>query len=95
MRGAGYGFDELILPRLPYATDFSLLMVLPGGENSIVSTSACSLALTVADAEPALRAVGEGDVVLLQGNLSLDVTAALLAAARQQKATTIFTGRFG
>jgi ribokinase len=85
------GFDELILPRLPYATDFSLLMVLPGGENSIVSTSACSLALTVADAEPALRAVDDGDVVLLQGNLSLDVTASLLATARQRKATTIFT----
>lgn len=85
------GFDELILPRLPYATDFSLLMVLPGGENSIVSTSACSLALTMAEAEPALRAVGDGDVVLLQGNLSLEVTASLLAAARQKKATTIFT----
>jgi ribokinase len=85
------GFDELILPRLPYPTDFSLVMVLPGGENSIVSTSACSLALTVADAEPALRTVGDGDVVLLQGNLSLDVTASLLATARQRKATTIFT----
>ena len=85
------GFDELILPRLPYATDFSLLMVLPGGENSIVSTSACSLALTAADVAPALRAVGEGDVVLLQGNLSLDLTGYLLATARQRKATTIFT----
>ena len=85
------GFDELILPRLPYATDFSLLMVLPGGENSIVSTSACSLALTITEAEPALRAVGEGDVVLLQGNLSLDTTGYLLATARLQNATTIFT----
>lgn len=85
------GFDETILPRLPYATDFSLLMVLPDGENSIVSTSACSLALSVAEAEPALRTVGEGDVVLLQGNLSLDVTDALLERARQRKATTIFT----
>ena len=43
------GFAELILPRLPHATDFSLLMVLPDGENSIVSTSACSLALTRAN----------------------------------------------
>ena len=39
------GFAWLTLPRLPHATDFSLLMVLPNGENSIVSTSACSLAL--------------------------------------------------
>ena len=86
---ASEGFAELILPRLPHATDFSLLMVLPDGENSIVSTSACSLALTRAQAEPALQGLGEGDVVLMQGNLSLDTTAFILAAARRRKATTI------
>lgn len=84
------GFAELILPRLPYATDFSLLMVLPDGENSIVSTSACSLALTRAQAQMALQDLGERDVVLLQGNLALDTTGFILAAARQQGATTIF-----
>ena len=83
-------FDRLFLPRLPCPTDFSLLMVLPGGENSIVSTSACSLALSFAQAEPALREVGPGDVVLLQGNLALDVTGALLSAARRSGATTVF-----
>jgi ribokinase len=83
------GFAELILPRLPHATDFSLLMVLPHGENSIVSTSACSLALVRAEAEPALRGLGESDIVLLQGNLSLYTTAFVLAAARRQKAMTI------
>ncbi|MGZ5912002.1 MAG: ribokinase [Reyranella sp.] len=83
------GFAGLILPRLPQATDFSLLMVLPDGENSIVSTSACSLALSREQAQPALQGLGEGDVVLLQGNLSLDTTAFLLAAARRQEATTI------
>jgi ribokinase len=85
------GVAELILPRLPHATDFSLLMVLPDGENSIVSTSACSLALRPEDAESALRDLGAGDIVLLQGNLSLDTTGALLAEARQLGATTIFT----
>jgi ribokinase len=84
------GFAKLILPRLPHATDFSLLMVLPQGENSIVSTSACSLALARAEAEPALQGLGGRDIVLLQGNLSLDTTAFILAAARQQKAMTIF-----
>jgi|SRR6185437_4510614 ribokinase len=83
-------FEQLLLPRLGHPTDFSLLMVLPGGENSIVSTSACSLALTFADAEPALREIGSGDVVLLQGNLALDVTGAILAAARRAGATTVF-----
>jgi ribokinase len=82
--------DEVVLPRLPHPTDFSLLMVLPGGENSIVSTSACSLALGFGQAEPALRDLGEGDVVLLQGNLALDVTAPILDAARRRSATTIF-----
>ena len=83
-------FEQLLLPRLAHPTDFSLLMVLPGGENSIVSTSACSLALTHAEAEPALSEVGPGDVVLLQGNLALDVTGAILAAARRTGATTVF-----
>jgi ribokinase len=86
---ASEGFGELILPRLPHATDFSLLMVLPDGENSIVSTSACSLALTRAQAEPALQGLGDSDVVLVQGNLSLDTTAFILAAARHQRATAI------
>jgi ribokinase len=90
-RGLGVErFDQLLLPRLPHPTDFSLLMVLPGGENSIVSTSACSLAMTFADAEPALRNLGPGDVVLLQGNLELDVTGTILAAARGAGATTVF-----
>jgi len=83
-------FDGLVLLRLPHPTDFSLLMVLPDGENSIVSTSACSLALGFAAVEPALDDLGMGDVVLLQGNLALDVTGAILAAARRRGATTIF-----
>jgi ribokinase len=53
-------FDEVILPRLPHPTDFSLLMVLPGGENSIVSTSACSPAMDFAQVEPAFRDLGKG-----------------------------------
>ena len=61
------GFAQLILPRLPYPTDFSLLMVLPNGENAIVSTSACSLALKVEQARPALGDLTTDEVVLVQG----------------------------
>lgn len=84
------GIAELILPRLPHATDFSLLMVLPNGENSIVSTSGCSLALTPAHAKPALRNLLARDVVLVQGNLPLETTGFVLDAARRQGATSIF-----
>ena len=84
------GIDELILPRLPHATDFSLLMVLPTGENSIVSTSACSLALKPAHVERALRDLLSHDVVLLQGNLALDMTACILDISRRQGAASIF-----
>jgi ribokinase len=84
------GIGELILPRLPHATDFSLLMVLPNGENSIVSTSACSLAMTAAHAKRALRDLLARDVVLVQGNLSLSTTRLVLDTARRLGATSIF-----
>jgi ribokinase len=84
------GFDALVLLRAFHPTDFSLVMVLPSGENSIVSTSACSLSLGFDQAEPVLRNLAPGDVVLLQGNLSLETTGAILAAARQAGARTIF-----
>ena len=62
-------------------------MVLPNGENSIVSTSACSLALTRAEAEPALQGLRDGDVVLVQGNLSLDTTGFILDSGAPRKAS--------
>jgi ribokinase len=65
-------------------------MVLPNGENSIVSTSVCSLAMTPSHVEPALRDLGPNDVVLLQGNLALATTAAILEVARRHGATSIF-----
>lgn len=84
------GIAELILPRLPHATDFSLLMVLPNGENSIISTSACSLAMKPAHVKRALGALLARDVVLVQGNLPLATTAYVLDTARREGATSIF-----
>ena len=52
------GFAELILPRLPHATDFSLLMVLPGGETASSAPARLLLALAQAEAEPALQGLG-------------------------------------
>lgn len=84
------GIAELILPRLPHATDFSLLMVLPNGENSIVSTSACSLAMKPSHVKRALGDLLARDVVLVQGNLPLATTAYVLDTARAHGATSIF-----
>ena len=64
-------------------------MVLPGGENSIVSTSACSLALAPAEVEPALPGLG-GRCRPDAGQPALDVTGVILDAARRADATTVF-----
>ena len=87
---AAEGLDAGLLPRLAMATDFSLLMVFPDGENSIVSAGPCAKALTPADAQGFVAEAGAGDVVLLQGNLSRATTAATLARARRQGALTLF-----
>jgi ribokinase len=83
------GIATLVLPRVPLPTDFSLLMVFPDGENSIVSAGPCAKALTPDVAERFLGEAQPGDVVLLQGNLSQETTAAALAAGRRLGARTI------
>lgn len=64
---------------------------LPGsGCSTLCDRDLAELALSFAQAEPALHDLHEGDVVLLQGNLALDTTGAILAAAGRQGATTVF-----
>ena len=84
---AGEGFAELILPRLPHATDFSLLMVCPTARTASSAPAPARWPWHAAEAEPALRGLRHGDVVLMQGNLSLDTTASS-SAPRGGKATT-------
>ena len=61
-------------------------MVLPDGENSIVSTSACSLALTPAEAAPALRDLCATRRRAAAGQPSLGDHRRVLGAARQTRA---------
>ena len=68
--------------RKPPPTDRSLILVAADGENSIVSLCACADALTEAEAGAFAAQAGPGDMLLLQGNLSLAATHAALAAAR-------------
>ena len=77
---AGEGFASLRLVTIPgAATDFSVILVSVDAENSIVTAGPCADALDEALAAEFASGAVPGDVLLLQGNLSL---ASTLAAAR-------------
>ena len=76
------GFAALDLPRLAVGTDCSVLLVLPDGENSIVTSGACAAALQPADAAHAAASLSAGDWLLLQGNLTAETTLSAAEAAR-------------
>ncbi len=80
----GENFAALHLPRPGPATDCSVLMVLPNGENSIVTAGACAEALTVADA---VAAVPSDGWLLIQGNLISATTMAVCRAAQSRGVT--------
>lgn len=75
-------FASLELPVLTAPTDLSVLLMLPGGENAIVSAGDCAYALTAADAAEFAALCAPGDWLLLQGNLLPAVTAAAIGAAK-------------
>jgi ribokinase len=87
---ASEGLAGLCLPRLPHPTDYSVLMVLPGGENSITGAGPCAAALPPETAARFAAAAGPGDLVLLQGNFTAETTLAALAAATARGAHTLF-----
>lgn len=79
--------DFLAAPAVP--TDESIIYVTPDGENSIVSTHAAAAAMDLPLARPAFEAVEAGDIVLMQGNLSHDMTRSCLEEGRGRKAVTV------
>lgn len=74
-------FAELRLLAKPVPTDQSIVMVAADGENSVVSLCGCADALTGAEAAGFAAETAPGDVLLLQGNLSEQATAAAIDAA--------------
>ena len=77
---AAEGFASLRLITVPHAaTDVSVILVGADAENSIVTAGPCADALDEARAAEFASSTSPGDVLLLQGNLSLGST---LAAAR-------------
>lgn len=69
--------ETTILPRPDLSTDRSVIFAQENGENMIVTTNACAASISAAECLPALQAARPGDAVLLQGNLGLEVTAAI------------------
>jgi ribokinase len=74
---------------VPCPSDESIIYVARSGENCIVSTDEAARRLAPADAVGVLAGMARGDVLLLQGNLSLEVTGMCLARAHVAEATTI------
>lgn len=81
---------QTTLPRLPFPTDYSLLMVLPDGENSITGAGPCAMGFAPDEAARFAALAAPGEFVLLQGNFSAAATGAALRAARAAGARTMF-----
>jgi ribokinase len=83
------GLSTAWLVSVPCPTGESIVYVARSGENCIVSTDEAARHLAPADTEGVLAGVARGDVLLLQGNLSREVTGISLARAHAAEATTI------
>lgn len=83
------GLSTAWLVATPCATDQSIVYVARSGENCIVSTDAAAKHLTLGDVADVLVGVSPGDVLLMQGNLSRELTSLCLTQARAAAATTI------
>ncbi len=70
-------------------TDQSIIYVTPRGENSIVSTHAAAASMDMALVQPALESAAAGDILLMQGNLSHDLTRACLKEAQRRRIFTV------
>jgi len=88
-RIAEEGLDGPGILRCEGPSDQSQVLVAPGGENIIVTTTAAIAALPASAVLGAARALERGDGLLMQGNLDAGLTAQALALARERGATTI------
>jgi ribokinase len=55
-------------------SDVSIILATPDGDSAIVTTTEAAKRLTLGDVEAALSQAGLNDVLVLQGNLSLDMS---------------------
>lgn len=86
---AAEGMDASLLRSSPAATDESLILVAPSGENAIVSTADSARAFSASWAREAIAGLSAGGLMAVQGNLSRATTLAALEAARAASLRTM------
>jgi len=74
----------------PVATDTSIILVDRQGENIVVTTDAAIRSLREEHVRRALGAAEPGSILLVQGNMSLELTEAALRLARGSGMRTVF-----
>ncbi len=86
---AAAGLDIADLVPLDRPTDRSLIFVGPAGENAIASIVDAAEGVDERLAEESVSSLGPGDLLVMQGNLTLAATRAALEAARERGAATL------
>lgn len=74
---------------MPHPTDHSSIWVAGSGENMILSSAHCAHTLTPSHARAALADLAQGDMLLVQGNLTAEATFEALGLARARGAATL------
>lgn len=72
------------------ATDLSIVMADPRGANAIITTVDCARALDASTVMPVLEEASAGDLMVLQGNLCVDVTTELFDVAGSKGLNVVF-----
>lgn len=76
---------ETDLVRIPgVASDVSIILRTPAGDNAVITTNAAASGLRPEDATATLAGARAGDLLVLQGNLSAETTTAALRQARAE-----------
>ncbi|MFN3613693.1 MAG: PfkB family carbohydrate kinase [Rubrimonas sp.] len=78
------GLAEGLIPLEGVATDWSCIVVGDDGENMVLTTAEAAAALTAGTIAQSLEAARPGDLLVVQGNLTVESTAATLNLARER-----------
>lgn len=87
---AAEGLERHPEPRFAGASDLSIVLAAGNGDNMIVTTADAAASLTAQVALAALAQARPGDLLLLQGNLSVALTRAVFEAGRRRGLLTAF-----